>query len=68
MTAGFVPPEYPYDRLAKLKSVADSHEGGVVDLSVGTPTDPPPPAALQALARADDAGEARGYPDRKSVV
>jgi succinyldiaminopimelate transaminase len=34
----------------------------VVDLSVGTPTDPPPPAALEALAAADDAGEARGYP------
>jgi aspartate/methionine/tyrosine aminotransferase len=31
----------------------------VVDLSIGTPTDPPPPAALEALARAD---AVRGYP------
>jgi aspartate/methionine/tyrosine aminotransferase len=33
-----------------------------VDLSIGTPTDPPPAAVLQALAGADEAGTVRGYP------
>jgi aspartate/methionine/tyrosine aminotransferase len=33
-----------------------------VDLSVGTPTDPPPVAVTRALAGADDAGMVRGYP------
>jgi len=39
--------------------LADSHEGGIVDLSIGTPTDPPPPAAVAALSTS---GVARGYP------
>jgi succinyldiaminopimelate transaminase len=56
---GFRPPPYPYDRLGELRALADAHPGGVVDLSVGTPTDPPPPAALEALARS---GAERGYP------
>ncbi len=56
---GFVPPPYPYDRLRELRSVADRHDGGCVDLSVGTPTDAPPVAAVQALATS---GTERGYP------
>jgi succinyldiaminopimelate transaminase len=56
---GFVPPPYPYDRLRELRAVADRHEGGCVDLSVGTPTDPPPAAAVRALATS---GSERGYP------
>jgi succinyldiaminopimelate transaminase len=59
VTAGFVPPAYPYDRLAPLEAEAARHEGGVVDLSVGTPCDPPPPAVLEALA---SSGAERGYP------
>jgi succinyldiaminopimelate transaminase len=59
MTAGFVPPAYPYDRLAPLAATAAAHEGGAVDLSVGTPCDPPPPAAVAALASSD---AERGYP------
>jgi succinyldiaminopimelate transaminase len=52
-------PEYPYDRLDAARELAARLPGGVVDLSIGTPTDPPPPSALEALAR----GEAvRGYP------
>jgi len=47
---GFVPPPYPYDRLAPLLALAERHDGGIVDLSVGTPCDPPPPAVLDALA------------------
>ena len=56
---GFVPPPYPYDRLDRLIPVADSHPGGVVDLSIGTPCDPPAPAVIEALARSDSE---RGYP------
>ncbi|MCU0310055.1 MAG: aminotransferase class I/II-fold pyridoxal phosphate-dependent enzyme [Acidimicrobiales bacterium] len=57
--AGFVPPPYPYDRLADVVPLAEAHEGGVVDLSIGTPCDPPPQLVLDALARS---GAERGYP------
>jgi succinyldiaminopimelate transaminase len=57
--AGFVPPVYPYDKLAALAARADQHEGGAVDLSIGTPCDPPPPLVLEALA---SSGTERGYP------
>jgi succinyldiaminopimelate transaminase len=56
---GFVPPPYPYDRLDRLVPVADRHAGGVVDLSIGTPIDPPPPAVIAALSTS---GSERGYP------
>lgn len=53
------PPPYPYDRLERYRALAASHEGGLVDLSIGTPCDPPPPAVLVALA---GSGSERGYP------
>lgn len=56
---GFEPPPYPYDRLDELSAIADRHDGGVVDLSIGTPCDPPTPAVVDALARSD---AERGYP------
>ena len=56
---GFVPPPYPYDRLDTLKPVAAAHEGGAVDLSIGDPCDPPPPAVVAALASASNE---RTYP------
>ena len=56
---GFRPPPYPYDRLASLKAMAGALPGGAVDCSIGTPCDPPPPAALEALATS---GTERGYP------
>lgn len=59
---GFHPPAYPYDRLAPAARKAAALPGGLVDLSVGTPIDPPPPAVLDALAGADGAGVVRGYP------
>jgi succinyldiaminopimelate transaminase len=59
VTAGFVPPPYPYDRLAEEVAVAATLPGGAVDLSIGTPCDPPPPAVIEALARS---GAERGYP------
>jgi succinyldiaminopimelate transaminase len=56
---GFVPPPYPYDRLDRLATICAAHDGGVVDLSIGTPCDPPPPAVIAALASSDSE---RGYP------
>ena len=59
MSEPFVPPPYPYDRLDELKAVGESVPGGLVDLSIGTPCDPPPPAVIEALAAS---GAERGYP------
>lgn len=59
MTEGFRPPPYPYDRLDELKAVAAALPGGLVDLSIGTPCDPPPRAVVEALAAS---GAERGYP------
>jgi succinyldiaminopimelate transaminase len=65
MTAGFVPPPYPYDRLDPLRAVADELPGGAVDLSVGTPMDPPPAAVVAALVESD---AARPYPPSIGTV
>jgi succinyldiaminopimelate transaminase len=59
MTTGFVPPPYPYDRLDEIVALAGEHDGGAVDLSIGTPCDAPPDDVLAALA---DGQSARGYP------
>jgi succinyldiaminopimelate transaminase len=56
---GFSPPVYPFDRLGPLAARAEAHEGGMVDLSVGTPGDPPPAFVTAALATS---GSERGYP------
>ncbi len=56
---GFVPPPYPYDRLVPIHEMAAEHSGGAVDLSIGTPCDPPPDAVIDALA---GSGAERGYP------
>ncbi len=57
--AGWTPPPYPYDRLTEVVARAGAHDGGAVDLSVGTPTDAPPPAVVEALGHS---GAERGYP------
>src|SRR4051812_1777624 len=57
--SGFAPPPYPYDRLDEWKIVADEHAGGAVDLSVGTPCDPPLAAVVAALS---SSGSEHGYP------
>lgn len=62
---GFVPPPYPYDRLRELVEVAARHDGGAVDLSVGTPHDAPPSTVLAALA---SSGAERGYPPSIGTV
>ncbi len=55
-------PPYPYDLLDPFREKAERHKGGVVDLSVGTPCDPPPTAVVNALSESESE---RGYP--KSV-
>jgi len=56
---GWVPPPYPYERLDALRNKADALPGGVVDLSIGDPCDPPPPAVLAALG---SSGAEHRYP------
>ncbi|CAN5564009.1 bifunctional succinyldiaminopimelate transaminase/glutamate-prephenate aminotransferase [soil metagenome] len=59
MNDGFVPPPYPYDRLDRLAAISNTLPGGTVDLSIGTPCDPPPPSVLAALGTSNSE---RGYP------
>ncbi len=59
MSSGFVPPPYPYDRLDEIIALANEHEGGAVDLSIGTPCDPAPPQVVAAMCSGDTS---RGYP------
>jgi len=59
MSSGYVPPPYPYDRLNELKPQGDRFDGGLVDLSIGTPRDPAPESLVRALA---ESGSERGYP------
>jgi succinyldiaminopimelate transaminase len=59
VSTGFVPPPYPYERLDGAKAIAAALPGGLVDLSIGTPCDPPTPAVIAALA---GSGTERGYP------
>ncbi|MGA8679412.1 MAG: aminotransferase class I/II-fold pyridoxal phosphate-dependent enzyme [Acidimicrobiales bacterium] len=56
---GFVPPVYPFDKLTEFSELASAHEGGAVDLSIGTPCDPPPPEVVEALGHSSSE---RGYP------
>lgn len=55
----FDPPPYPYARLDGLKKLAQRHEGGPVDCSIGTPVDAPPDFVIAQLAKGLGA---RGYP------
>ncbi|QGG42208.1 succinyldiaminopimelate transaminase [Aeromicrobium yanjiei] len=52
-------PEFPWDTLAGAKARAAAHPDGIVDLSIGTPVDPTPAVAREALV---DAADAPGYP------
>ncbi|MFZ8998086.1 MAG: aminotransferase class I/II-fold pyridoxal phosphate-dependent enzyme [Ilumatobacteraceae bacterium] len=55
----FVPPPYPYERVDRFKPLAAGFDGGLLDFSIGTPCDPPPPSVVEALGRSD---AERGYP------
>lgn len=48
-------PDFPWDSLAAATAVARAHEGGIVDLSVGSPVDPTPAVIRDALREATDA-------------
>ncbi|ARC56307.1 LL-diaminopimelate aminotransferase [Frondihabitans sp. 762G35] len=52
-------PDFPWDTLAEAAATARSHDGGIVDLSVGSPVDPTPELVRAALR---DATDAHGYP------
>jgi succinyldiaminopimelate transaminase len=56
---GVLLPDFPWDRLTPHAATARAHPDGIVDLSVGTPVDPTPAVAREALAAASDAP---GYP------
>jgi succinyldiaminopimelate transaminase len=60
--AAFVPPPYPYSRLQAVAARAEALPGGMVDLSIGTPCDPPADAVVAALGAS---GAERGYPTSK---
>ena len=62
---GFVPPPYPYERLDEVIGLAEQHDGGAVDLSIGTPCDSAPPDVIAALSSVDTA---RGYPPSIGTV
>lgn len=59
MTEPFAPPPYPYDRLIPIRKRAAAHDGGAIDLSIGSPCDPPPAAVTEALS---SSGSEMGYP------
>ncbi|WP_246531263.1 succinyldiaminopimelate transaminase [Streptomyces bathyalis] len=50
---------FPWDKLEPYKAAAAAHDGGIVDLSVGTPVDPVPELIRRALT---DAADSPGYP------
>jgi succinyldiaminopimelate transaminase len=52
-------PDVPWDTLAEQSARAAAHPGGMVNLSIGTPVDPVPPAIRAALATT---AEVPGYP------
>ncbi len=57
--SGFVPPPYPYDRLDRFEAARRRARRRPVDLSIGTPFDPPPAAVIEALS---SSGTERSYP------
>ncbi len=55
MTLAETLPQFPWDSLAEASRLAATHPDGMIDLSVGTPVDPTPLLAQEALAQAADA-------------
>lgn len=52
-------PDFPWDSLIPLRERARSYPGVLADLSIGTPVDPSPRVAIEALIEAADSP---GYP------
>ncbi len=47
--------DYPWDAVAPYAATAREHEGGIVDLSIGSPVDPTPNIVREAIVAATDA-------------
>ncbi len=58
-TSSFQLPQYPYDQLNEVRASARAAFVETVDLSIGTPIDPPPLFVPSTLATS---GKERGYP------
>ncbi len=56
---GFEPPPLVWETLDDVRAAAAGHPGGVIDLTIGTPIDPPPAFVAEVLASSETA---RGYP------
>lgn len=52
-------PDFPWDTLTPYKELATSYPGTVADLSIGTPVDPTPQIAIDAIRSAE---QSPGYP------
>jgi len=52
-------PDFPWDSLNSHRERASEHPGGLIDLSVGSPIDPTPVVATEALT---EAAQAPSYP------
>ncbi|MEQ9086635.1 MAG: succinyldiaminopimelate transaminase [Pontimonas sp.] len=52
-------PDFPWDSLDSHRDRASEHPGGLIDLSVGSPIDPTPAVATEALT---NAAQAPSYP------
>lgn len=57
--------QYDWERIASYKKKACRAEGGMVDLSIGSPVDPVPDVVREALAAHADGTDAHGYPATK---
>ena len=64
---GYTPPPYPYDRLNELKPLADGFEGGLIDLSIGTPKDAAPVVVSDVLTGTAKGSEV-GYPPSLGIA
>ena len=58
-------PDFPWDTIADVRERAASHEGGLIDLSVGGPVDPVAPSIQLALS---EAAAAPGYPQTAGTL
>lgn len=64
-------PEYPWQKLKPFAEISARHEGGMVDLSIGSPVDPTPEIirnALQAAANSPGYPSTGGSPELKAAV
>lgn len=59
LVPGVALPDFPWDALAPFTAQARQHPEGLIDLSVGTPVDPVPAVAQDALRQASNSP---GYP------